>query len=182
MTDPADVEQQNVHEGSDQVSAPQSAVAQSSGPHEEQLVAGDPGQPERYLLIVRLVGADTAEAPRFLFARWPDWPHPAMLSVGEFRDTEALTDHVSMLLRARMGVSVVSAPTVSSERVPVRLPNPRLGLDALGWLRAAVVDVQGEPLPDALLQSVEVLDRAEAEARLPTEVERIVFRIGADSA
>ena len=33
------------------------------------------GDPERLILVVRRV-----EDGRYLLARWPDWPHPAMLS------------------------------------------------------------------------------------------------------
>ncbi|MBX7111162.1 MAG: hypothetical protein K1X87_04860 [Dehalococcoidia bacterium] len=136
---------------------------------------------ERLLIVARLAsegGGD--EEPRYLFVRWPDWPHPALLSIEPPAATDTLEDAVGSLLRARLDVGVRGTVRVSSERVPVRMPLRRYGTSGTGWLRAALVDVAGEPEPDALLEGFEALTLAEALAALPTDVERAVLRGAAE--
>src|SRR5690606_2141921 len=110
--------------------------------------------PERYLLVVRHLEAGQAaadESARYLFARWPDWPHPAMLSLSPPHPDEGLRDAVASLLRARLGVALEGEPRLSDTRTPARMRHPRVGFEGLGWLRAVSADVRGEPEPDGLL-------------------------------
>ena len=132
--------------------------------------AAGAGEPERLLIAARL---ETAEGPRYLFARWPDWPHPALLSLAAPPD-DGFAEGVRSLLHARLGVRCDDAPRASPLRVPVRMS--RLGGVGVGWLRPVAVRVSGEPAPDALLEGVETLSLDEALAALPTEVERTVLR------
>ncbi|MQA00337.1 MAG: hypothetical protein GEU80_13585 [Dehalococcoidia bacterium] len=139
--------------------------------------------PERYLLVVRHLDAGPpAEAgPRYLFARWPDWPHPAMLSLSPPHPDEGLTAAVASLLRARLGVTLEGEPRLSDTRTPARMRHPRIGLEGLGWLRAVAASASGEPQPDGLLEGAAILAADEALVALPSEVERIVFRSGMES-
>lgn len=145
-------------------------------------------RPERYLLVVRQVaspgepaGAPDGAAARYLFARWPDWPYPALLSLSAPSPEEGLEAAVRAVLRAHMGVVVASPPRPASVSVPARIRHPRTGVEGLGWLRAIAVDVAGEPTPDALLEDVVVLTASEAVDALPTDVERIVFAAGIEA-
>lgn len=130
-------------------------------------------RPERLVLVVRRL-----EDARYLFARWPDWPHPAMLSTVPPSSTEGLAQGIASLVAARMGVRVTGEPRPATERRPARLHHPYAGSDGLGWLRPVAVDVFGEPRADALLDDVISLTRAEALAQLPTDLERVLFRAG----
>lgn len=132
---------------------------------------------ERLLVISRQVVVEGAE-PRYLLVRWPDWPHPALLSIAPPGAEDDLDDAVASLLKARLRVSS-GAVRLGTTRVPVRMPQPRFGLVSTGWLRPAAVEVSGEPETDALLEGFEALTAAEALAALTTDVERAVFREGA---
>lgn len=136
-------------------------------------------RPERLLVAARLDGGDGG---RYLFARWPDWPHPAMLSTPAPSDPGALHEVVQELLHARLGVVCAGALRASPQRVPVRMAHPRFGGEGVGWLRPVVVAVAADPQPqpDALLEGSEELTLEQALARLPTEVERIVLRMASD--
>jgi hypothetical protein len=157
---------------------------------EQTAAQSDPGaigggtapRPERYLLVVRRADAGAgADDARYLFARWPDWPHPALLSLSPPAAEEGVATAVGAVLEARMGVATTTAPRVSALRVPARMRHPRTGVEGLGWLRAVAVDVAGEPRPDALLEGVVTLTADEAAEALPTAVERIVFAAGASA-
>jgi hypothetical protein len=58
-------------------------------------------RPERLLIAARLQGAGD---DRYLLVRWPDWPHPALLSLAAPRERDSLAAAVSTLLQARMRV------------------------------------------------------------------------------
>ena len=141
-------------------------------PHPEPLDE----RPERLLIAARLRGAGD---DRYLLARWPDWPHPALLSLAAPRERDSLADAVSTLLQARMRVRCEGDPLAGTQRVPVRMTHPRFGGEGLGWLRAVAVTVSGEPQPDALLEGVEAFSLEQALEALPTEVERTLLRQGA---
>lgn len=142
-------------------------------------------RPERYLLVVRRVEAGApavdAASARYLFARWSDWPYPALLSLSPPSPEEGLEAAVRAVLRAHMGVVLAAPPRPAATRVPARMRHPRTGVEGLGWLRAVAVDVTGEPTPDALLEDIAVLTASEAAVALPTDVERIVFAAGLDA-
>lgn len=139
-------------------------------------------RPERLLVAARL---ESPEGQRYVFARWEDWPYPAMLSTaapgaGPDGDADAggeLADAVARLV-GRLGLQS-GIPRAADERVPVRMAHPRFGGEGLGWLRPVGVTVEGEPQPDALLAGVETLTLEEALEALPTEVERVVLRAAA---
>ncbi len=156
-------------------------------------------RPERLLVVARQAdgGADgEAVAARYCVARWPDWPHPAMLSLaaaataiggGDGRQLERLEGALNDLLGARMALACSSPPRLAAERTPARMAHPRFGGEGLGWLRAAAVtvrplpaagDAPATPRPDALLEAVERLSLEQALEALPTDVERRVFRAG----
>ena len=130
-------------------------------------------RPERLLVAARLAATDGEDA-RYVFVRWEDWPHPAMLSLAPPGDNEQLSEAVARVL-ARLNLRCAE-PRVASKRVPVRMAHPRFGGDGLGWLRPLAVTVEGEPEPDALLAGVELLSYDRALEELPTEVERTVLR------
>lgn len=151
--------------------------------------AGDPTptdrRPERLLVAARL---DGPEGQRYVFARWEDWPYPAMLSTAapgpapdgspdRDADAEELSSAVARLV-GRLGLRS-GTPLVADERLPVRMAHPRFGGEGLGWLRPVGVVVEGEPRPDALLAGVETLTLEEALEALPTELERVVLRAAA---
>lgn len=162
-------------------------------------------RPERLLVVAREAdgeadgdAAGEAGAARYFFARWPDWPYPAMLSLAATASTtetgnrdeqriDALRGALNDLLGARMGLACTSPPRLAAERTPARMAHPRFGGEGLGWLRAAAVVAR--PLPaagatpaaaraDALLEAVERLSLEQALEGLATDVERRVFRAG----
>lgn len=161
---------------------PTSPVSPTASPELTGLAA----RPERLLVVAREAGGEA----RYCFARWPDWPHPAMLSlaaIGGDRRLDALEGALDDLLGARMGLACDAPPRLAAERTPARMAHPRFGGDGLGWLRAVAVVVR--PLPatgaapaapraDALLEAVERLSLERALEALPTDVERLVFRAG----
>ncbi len=145
--------------------APDSEPAGSGAPLDDR--------PERLLIAVR---QEREDGPRYLFVRWPDWPHPAMLSLAPPARWDSVREAVGDLLAARLSVTCTEEPRRASTRVPVRMAHPRMGGDGVGWLRPVAVTVEGDPTPDALLEGVEALTVEEALEQLPTEVERIVLR------
>ncbi len=164
----------------DSVDSPDSPTASTA-------LTGLAARPERLLVVAREADGEA----RYCFARWPDWPHPAMLSLaatsGEQR-IDALEGALDDLLGARMGLACGAPPRLAAERTPARMAHPRFGGEGLGWLRAVAVVVR--PLPatgaapaapraDALLEAVERLSLERALEALPTDVERLVFRAGA---
>lgn len=134
--------------------------------------------PERLLIVSRQAGRD-GEEPRYLLVRWPDWPHPALLSIAPPEANDTLEDAVASLLGARLHVAAHGPVRLGSKRLPVRMPQPRYGAMTTGWLRPAAVEVTGDPEADALLDGYEALTLEEALAALTTDVERAVFREGA---
>jgi len=128
---------------------------------------------ERLILVARRV-----EDGRYLFAQWPDWPHPTMISTLAPSAHEGFVEGIESLLRARMRVSVVGTPQIARERVAVRMEHPRGGGPGLGWLRPIAVEVSGAPEPDALIEGVAALTADEALTALATDVERAAFRGG----
>ena len=134
----------------------------------------DDGRPERLLIAARLDAADGAH--RYLLARWPDWPHPSLLSVAAPRALDSLEALVADTLRARFSVECVGSPLKSTTRHPARMDHPRFGGGGLGWVRAVAVRVTGDPAPDALFASVDALSLDEALEALPTDLERAVLR------
>jgi hypothetical protein len=147
------------------------------------MTASERADRERLLVVPRVAPPEPArdgEEPRYLLVRWADWPQPALLSIAPPAASDSLDDAVATLLHARLRVAVDGPVRVGTGRVPVRMAQPRFGLGGTtGWLRPAVVDVRGEPEPDALLGGYDSLTLAEALAALSTEVERTVLRDGA---
>ena len=143
-------------------------------------------RPERLLVAARLqtgleAGVETEpgadDAPRYVFVRWEDWPHPAMLSIALPGVSEDLPHAVQTLMgRLNLTVSANGALKTAEQRIPVRMAHPRFGGSELGWLRPLAVSVTGEPQPDAMLEGVELLALDQALEALPTEVERTVLR------
>jgi hypothetical protein len=147
---------------------------------EPVIAAGEAAAPERLLVVPVLVQGGE---PHYVLVRWPDWPHPAMLSLAAPASSVGIEEAVSDLLDSRLHLATSGPVTRSETRVPVRMPAPRVGLSAAtGWLRAVIVPVQGEPQPDALLDGCVVLTLEAAIASLPTEVERILLRDAARAA
>ena len=128
-------------------------------------------RPERLLVAARLANG---QGERYVFVRYDDWPHPAMLSLAPPGGGEQLSEAVARVL-ARLNLRAAE-PRTAAERVPVRMVHPRFGGEGLGWLRPLAVVVEGEPEPDALLAGVETLPYEQALGALPTEVERTVLR------
>ncbi len=137
---------------------------------------------ERLLVVARLSEEPGGGEPRYLFVRWPDWPHPALLSIDPPAATDTLEDAVGGLLRARLQVTLTGPVRLTSTRVPVRMALRRYGASGTGWLRGAVVEVAGVPEPDALLEGFEALTLDEAVVALPTDIERAVLREAAGLA
>jgi hypothetical protein len=131
-------------------------------------------RPERLLIVAR-----RREDSRYLFVRWPDWPHPAMLSTVPPHPDEGLAGGLASLLDARMGVRVQGEPRSATERQPARMRHPYAGSEGLGWLRPVAVEVTGTPAPDPLLDDILALTHAEALDTLPADLERVLFRAGA---
>lgn len=153
--------------------APTAAVGSAAG----SATSGD-DRPERLLVAARLAGgAGEGAGGRYVFVRWEDWPHPAMLSLAPPGGGEQLSEAVARLM-ARLNLRSAE-PRTASERVPVRMAHPRFGGEGLGWLRPLAVIVEGEPQPDALLAGVETLPYEQALEALPTDVERTVLRAAA---
>lgn len=143
-------------------------------------------RPERLLVATRLEANPETDLeaepganddPRYVFVRWEDWPHPAMLSIAPPGVSEDLPHAVQTLVgRLNLTVSTSGAIRTAEERVPVRMEHPRFGGTGLGWLRPLAVSVSGEPQPDAMLEGIELLSLDQALEALPTEVERTVLR------
>lgn len=133
----------------------------------------DNERPERLLVVPQL---NEGEETRYLLVRWPDWPHPALLSIAAPTSRDIIDEAVSDLIRARLRVDCNGTPRASSMRIPVRMAHPRFGGDGLGWLRPVAVRISDAPEPDALLEGVHELELKEALDLLPTEVERTVLK------
>ena len=132
------------------------------------------GRAERLLIAARL--EQPGSEPRYLLARWPDWPHPSLLSVAAPRALDTLEALVADTLRARFSLECVGPPVAALERHPARLSHPRFGGGGLGWVRAVAVRVEGDPAADALLAAVDAFALEDALATLPTDLERAVLR------
>ena len=149
--------------------------------------AGEPAptprtEPERLLIIPVLT---TEEGDRHVLVRWPDWPHPALLAMDAPSPHDNLEDAVATLLRARLGLRPTEPPRPAPERLPVRMPHPRLGLTgATGWLRPVAVPCEpaapsedgAGPAPDALLAGCDLLPLDAAIEALSTDLERAALR------
>jgi hypothetical protein len=141
---------------------------------EPLIAAAEADAPER-LLVVPVM--DEGTEPHYLLVRWPDWPHPALLSIATPGLNDSIDEGVRDLLDSRLHVETAGPAQITTRRVPVRMPAPRMGLSAgTGWLRAVLVPVRGEPQPDSLLDGCELLALDAALAALPTEVERMLLR------
>ena len=138
-----------------------------------EIAAADP---ERLLLVPVL---EVAGEARYVLVRWPDWPHPALLSFAPPVANDTLEAAAADLARARLGLTASGPARLAELRVPVRMGSPRLGLETTGWIRGVLQPVEGEPAPDVLLDGCVVLSLSEAEAALTTEVERMVLRAAA---
>ena len=138
-----------------------------------EIAAADP---ERLLLVPVLRVAGEA---RYVLVRWPDWPHPALLSFAPPVANDTLEASAADLTRARLGLIATGPARMAELRVPVRMGSPRLGLQTTGWLRGVLQPVEGEPTTDVLVDGCVVLSLAEADAALTTEVERMVLRAAA---
>ena len=137
-------------------------------------------EPERLILVARLERPEQPdEAPRYLLVRWRDWPPPALLSVEAPATPEACAAAIAETLAYRLGVRSLGPPLLAETRVPARMRRGLRGGEGLGWLRAAAVRVEGEPQPDALLESVLALSVEEALAALESDVERQLLVEGA---
>ena len=137
-------------------------------------------EPERLILVVRLeLPQQLDEAPRYLLVRWRDWPPPALLSVEARATPEACEAAIEETLGHRLGVRTLGRPLLAGTRTPARMRRGSRGGEGVGWLRAAAVRVESEPQPDALLEAVLALPLGEALAALESDVERELFRVGA---
>lgn len=138
-----------------------------------QGVAPSPVDPERVIVVPRL--DRSGEEPRYLLVRWPDWPPPALLSLDAPTDPSALEAAIADTLGHRIGVRVAGPIVLTSERQPARMSKKARGGEGLGWLRAALVPVEGEPQPDPLLEAVLALTLDEALEALTSDVERLLL-------
>ncbi|MSQ41741.1 MAG: hypothetical protein EXR65_01700 [Dehalococcoidia bacterium] len=132
-------------------------------------------EPERLLIAVRLEAAGGHDA-RYLLLRWPDWPHPTLLSCAAPPAGEPLALAVRALLDARLRLRLDGEPRAAARRLPVRMARPREGAQGVGWLRPVAARAVGEPEPDGLLAGVEALPLEQALAALPTALERQALR------
>ncbi|MDA1010386.1 MAG: hypothetical protein DWG80_04045 [Chloroflexi bacterium] len=131
--------------------------------------------PEWLLLVVRRI-----EDGSYLLARRPESPVLSMLSTAPPHRDEGFEAGIASLLWARLGLGVAGRPVRSEHAHPARMGHPYTGGPSMGLLRAVAVEVTGEPAPDALVESLEMLDDEEAWAALTTDLERAVFRDGVE--
>ena len=136
--------------------------------------------PERVIVVPRLERA--GEEPRYLLVRWPDWPPPALLSLAAPTDPSALEAAIADTLEHRIGVRVAGPIVFTPERQPARMSRKARGGEGLGWLRAVLVPVEGEPQPDPLLEAVLALSLDEALEALTSDVERLLLARAAELA
>ncbi len=80
------------------------------------------------------------------------------------------------ILWHRIGVAAVGPLALTPQRQPVRMSKKSRGGEGLGWLRAALVPVEGDPQPDPLLDEVVALTLDEALRALTSDVERLLLR------
>lgn len=137
-----------------------------------------PGDPDRYLLVVRLEGPASAEG-RYLLVRSGEEGPPELLSVRSAGLREPLSAAVRDALEMRLGLRVLGEPELADERVPVREAEWRLGRSGPCWLHAVAVRVEGDPLPQPPLSDVTLLPLEEAASALATSAERVLLRAGA---
>ncbi|MSP21422.1 MAG: hypothetical protein EXR66_00085 [Dehalococcoidia bacterium] len=130
-------------------------------------------EPERFIIAARLEAG--GEPSKYLLVRWRDWPPPALLSVEAPAHSEAAAAAVEETIAYRLGVRCIAGALLGETRTPARMRQGARGGDGMGWLRAAAVRVEGEPVPDALLEEVLALTIDEALAALTSDVERQVF-------
>ena len=128
--------------------------------------------PERILLVIRRIEDGTV-----LMARWPDAPHPMLLSLDAPHPDEGFAEGVAHLVRARFAVTA-EAPRLHVERIPMRMPHPTKGSESTGILRVAAVEVRGEPAPDGALAGIDALTPDEAADSLSTDLERHALALG----
>lgn len=136
--------------------------------------AARPADPERVIIVPRL--ERPGEEPRYLLVQWRDWPPPALLSLDVPSDAAALEPAVVDTLWHRIAVRVVGSVALTPDRQPVRMSKKARGGEGLGWLRAALVRVEGDPQPDPLLEAVLALTLDEALEVLTSDVERALLR------
>lgn len=129
---------------------------------------------ERLLVIARRV-----ENGRYLFARWADWPHPTVISTLPPGEAEGFEAGLETLLLGRFGVHIAHPPIRGERRLPVRMPHPAGGGEAMGWVRPVAVEVAGEPSGAGPIESVDALTLDEALAGLVTDLECEALRLGA---
>jgi hypothetical protein len=162
----------------EQHAEPEAPMPETTEQHEPALTAQEiaAATPER-LLVVPVLRVDGES--RFVLARWPDWPHPTLLSLAPPAAHDTLDETVASVVWARLGLTAEGPARMAAPRIPVRMGSPRLGLNTTGWLRGVLQPVSGEPEVDVLLEGFEVLPLHEALAALPTEVERTVLSAAA---
>ena len=138
--------------------------------------AGDRDPPERMVLVplvsVPEAAAGGPEVRRCVLVRLREAGRASLLELPRPAPGETLDVVVADVLRARLGLRPAGEPRLAAGRVPARLSRERRGSWELGWMRAAVVDVEGEPAGDALVDEVLVLPFDEAVRALRTDAER----------
>ena len=83
------------------------------------------------------------------------------------------------MLRTRLGVCPAVEALACAERRPRRAASWREGRVGIGWVRAVAVSVDAPLDPGPPLTGVEALPLVEAEAALPTSLDRALLRDGA---
>ena len=144
--------------------------------------AGDAAErqdPEHWALVVCLRDTADGAPPRFVLAREGEDGPLRLLDVAEPGPDAALADVVADVVQARLGVEPESDAVPSPERRPRRVARWREGHVGTGWVRAVAVTVSAELDPILAPTTVEVLSLDEAEAALPTSLDRALLRDGA---
>lgn len=135
----------------------------------------DQHDPERLIVVAHLAGAPA----RFVLVREHDDGPLQLLDAGAPASDTPVTEVVTDVLRARLGVEPAGEVRLCPERRPRRMAQWRQGRVGMGWARAVAVTVSAELVPASPLTGVEVLPLEEAEAALATSLERALLRDGA---
>ena len=147
-----------------------------------QATAGDAAErhdPERWALVVCVRDADGGAPPRFVLVRAGEDEPLRLLDVAAPTPDGSAAEIVADVLRARLGVEPDSVALPAPERRPRRMAQWRVGHIGAGWVRAVAVTVSAELDPSPPLTAVEVLPLEEAEAALPTSLDRALLHDGA---
>lgn len=131
--------------------------------------------PEWLLLVIRRI-----EDGSYILVRRRESAALSMLSTAPPHRDEGLEAGIASMLWSRLGVRIAGRVSRAERRHPARMAHPYTGGPSTGLLIAVAVEVSGEPVPDALVDSLETLNAEEAWAALSTDLERAVFRDGVD--